>query len=89
MNAITNKPYVQRPNPLRHGSNTNKTKYYSYHKAITHTTEQCTKLKDEIEFLIKKGHLKEYVQGNQTKEKESRVGMAIFFNIRVFAGTQP
>ena len=38
-----------------------KKKYCSYHKDIGHTTKQCTKLKNEIEFLIGKGHLKEYV----------------------------
>ena len=41
-----------------------KNKYFSYHKNIGHTTKQCSKLKDEIEFLIGKGHLKEYIQGN-------------------------
>ena len=72
MNAITNEPCVQCPNPLRHGSNMDRTKYYSYHKDVGHTTEQCTKLKDEIEFFIRKGCLKEYVYGNQIEEKKSR-----------------
>ena len=64
MNTIANEPYVQHPNPLRHGSNMDMTKYCSHHKDVGHTTKQRTKLNDKIEFLIKKGILKEYVQGN-------------------------
>ena len=61
MKAISNEPYVRHPNPLCHRSNIDKNKYYSYNKDIGHTTKQCTKLKDEIEFLIKKGYFKEYI----------------------------
>ena len=61
MNAIANEPYVRCPNLIRHEPNINKTKYCSYHKDIGHTIEQCTKFKNEIEFLIRKGRLKEYV----------------------------
>ena len=64
MNAIGNEPYIQHPNPLCHGPNKDKNKYCSYHKDIEHTTEQCVKLKDEIEFLIEKGYLKEFIHEN-------------------------
>ena len=60
------------PNPIQRGPNTNKNKYCSYHKDIGHTTKQCSKLNDEIEFLIGRGHLKEYIQGNQPRDKETK-----------------
>ena len=63
---------MRHPNPLKHRPNTNKNKYCSYHKDIGHTTEQCTKLRDEIEYLIERGYLKEYIQNNQLNEKKTR-----------------
>ena len=61
LNVISNESFMHRPNPLWHGLNTDKNKYCSYHKDIEHTIEQCTKLKDEIEYLIEKSHLKKYI----------------------------
>ena len=64
LNVIANRPYVRL-------WRTNKTKNCSYHKDYGHTTQQCQKLKNEIEFLIKKGYLKEYVRGKRTERREN------------------
>ena len=47
-----------------------KTKYCSFHKDYGHTTEGCHKLKDEIEFHVRRGMLKEYVQQNQLERRQ-------------------
>ena len=43
--------------------------YCSFHKDYGHTTEGCHKLKDEIEFHIRRGMLKEYVQRDQPEKR--------------------
>ncbi|KAL0298730.1 UNVERIFIED_CONTAM: hypothetical protein Sradi_6532800 [Sesamum radiatum] len=37
-------------------------KYYSFHKDRGHNTEDCYHLKNEIEKLIQRGYLKEYIE---------------------------
>ena len=46
-----------------------KTKYCSFHKDYSHTSEGCHKLKDEIEFHVRRGMLKEYMQQNQPERR--------------------
>ena len=62
LNAIANEFYLKRPNPITYDLNIDKTRYCSFHKDYGHTTEDYHKLKDEIEFHIKMGMLKEYVR---------------------------
>ncbi|KAL5564660.1 hypothetical protein UlMin_027824 [Ulmus minor] len=38
------------------------TKYYRFHHDTGHTTEECRVLKDEVERLIQRGQLREYVR---------------------------
>ncbi|GAV58778.1 hypothetical protein CFOL_v3_02311, partial [Cephalotus follicularis] len=48
-------------------------KYYRYHRDHRYDTEECRQLKNQIEDLIRKGHLRNYVDRNapqQRKEKE-------------------
>ena len=65
LNAITNEHYLRRPNHITHGLNVDKTKYYFFHKNYGHTRENYHKLKDEIEFHIRRGKLKDYVRQGQ------------------------
>ncbi|XP_031252039.1 uncharacterized protein LOC116109944 [Pistacia vera] len=46
-------------------------KYCKFHKDIGHNNNNCRALKDAIENLIKKGHLKEFVKGNQAPNKQN------------------
>ncbi|KAL0341378.1 UNVERIFIED_CONTAM: Transposon Ty3-G Gag-Pol polyprotein [Sesamum radiatum] len=58
-----------RENPKRMKSD----KYCLFHKDRGHGTEDCFHLKDEIEKLIRRGYLKEYVnRSGQLQEKNSR-----------------
>ena len=70
LNAIANEHYLRRPNPITHSPNVEKTRYYSFHKDYGHTTEDCHSLKDEIEFHVRKGMLKEYVQQSRPERRQ-------------------
>ncbi|KAL0399444.1 UNVERIFIED_CONTAM: hypothetical protein Sradi_2287700 [Sesamum radiatum] len=62
---ISQWPTKMKDNPKRFRSN----KYCRFHRDRGHTTEECHHLKNEIEKLIQRGHLKEYInhypQGRQ------------------------
>ncbi|KAL0437768.1 UNVERIFIED_CONTAM: hypothetical protein Sradi_0484700 [Sesamum radiatum] len=48
-------------------------RYCLFHKDRGHSTEECLHLKDEIDKLIRRGYLKEYVdRNNQSREGNSR-----------------
>ncbi|CAA0834933.1 Unknown protein, partial [Striga hermonthica] len=47
-------------------------RYCHFHKDYGHTTEDCRHLKDEIERLIRAGHLKEFVYQDKGRRKEKR-----------------
>ena len=69
LNVITDEHYLRRPNPITHSPNMDKTRYCSFHKDYGHTMEDCHKLKDEIEFHVRRGMLKEYVQQSRSKRR--------------------
>ncbi|KAL5569084.1 hypothetical protein UlMin_025659 [Ulmus minor] len=46
------------------------TKYCRYHHDIGHITEECQVLKDEIEILIQRGQLRNYVRGNEQQPRQ-------------------
>ncbi|KAL5549136.1 hypothetical protein UlMin_004367 [Ulmus minor] len=46
------------------------TKYCRYHRDIGHITEECRVLKDEIERLIQRGQLRNYVRGNEQQPRQ-------------------
>ena len=56
--------YLLKPTPLRSPlAKRNMKKYCRYHRDYGHDTEECYQLKDEIEALIRRGHLWRYVRG--------------------------
>ena len=73
LSAITNESYLKRSNPITHSPNVDKTRYCSFYKDYGYTTEDYHKLKNEIEFHIRRGMLKEYVrQGQPEKRQDAR-----------------
>ncbi|GAV68132.1 LOW QUALITY PROTEIN: hypothetical protein CFOL_v3_11635, partial [Cephalotus follicularis] len=47
-------------------------KYFRYHRDHGHDTEECRHLKNQIEDLIRKGHLCKYVDMNAPQERRER-----------------
>ncbi|GAV60494.1 hypothetical protein CFOL_v3_04024, partial [Cephalotus follicularis] len=70
------KSLFQWPEKLRTpAENKNVEKYCPYHRDHGHDTEECRQLKNQIEDLIKKGHLRKYVdrdapQGRREQRRE-------------------
>ena len=61
---IEGEGYLPKPTPLRGPlAKRNMKKYCRYHRDYGHDTEECYQLKDEIEALIRRGHLRRYVRG--------------------------
>ncbi|KAL5547487.1 hypothetical protein UlMin_002718 [Ulmus minor] len=46
------------------------TKYCKFHRDTGHTTEECRVLKDEVERLIQKGQLREFVRGANQQPRQ-------------------
>ncbi|KAL0444126.1 UNVERIFIED_CONTAM: hypothetical protein Slati_2135300 [Sesamum latifolium] len=62
-------PLQMRENPKKMKSD----RYCLFHKDRGHSTKECLHLKDEIEKLIRRGYLKEYVErNNRPREGNSR-----------------
>jgi len=68
-----------RSNPIRTPDRfRNKDKFYAYHNKAGHNTFECWVLKDEIEELIRRGHLRDYMvrpgdqQSQHPTQPESR-----------------
>ncbi|XP_063942758.1 uncharacterized protein LOC135150401 [Daucus carota subsp. sativus] len=55
------KGLFRRPAPLNSWRAKNKDKYCEYHESTGHDTHECRQLKEEIESLIKEGHLNEWI----------------------------
>ena len=49
----------------------NREEYCRYHRTRGHSTDQCRKLRDQFEMLVRKGHIRRYVQ---VKDMEPRRG---------------
>lgn len=48
--------------------------YYTYHREKGHTIEQCRVLKNHLEQLVKVGHLKEFLVGQEEVSVEQGSG---------------
>ncbi|GAV79587.1 hypothetical protein CFOL_v3_23052, partial [Cephalotus follicularis] len=61
---------IQWPVPMRSSPEKKDTeKYFQYHRDHVHDTEECRHLKNQIEDLIRKGHLRKYVDRNAPQER--------------------
>ncbi|KAL5579241.1 hypothetical protein UlMin_011683 [Ulmus minor] len=58
------------PNIKTSANKRDNTKYCRYHRDIGHITEECRVLKDEIERLIQRGQLRNYVRGNDQQPRQ-------------------
>ncbi|GAV58189.1 hypothetical protein CFOL_v3_01723, partial [Cephalotus follicularis] len=64
---------IQWPAPLRSASEKRDSdKYCQYHRDHRHDTKECRHLKNQIEDLIRKGHLRKYVDRNAPQEMRER-----------------
>lgn len=59
--AIRNHPSLQRPRPLAPNSG-DQSKYCDYHQGFGHKTENCSRLKQEIERFVRMGLLEKFLQ---------------------------
>ena len=66
---IRDEPSLKWPRPLHLSPNMrDKRKYCRFHKDYGHYTEECRDLKEQIEELIQRGKLQQYVKkGDSTK----------------------
>ncbi|KAM7250617.1 hypothetical protein ACFE04_022500 [Oxalis oulophora] len=53
--------FVQWPKPIKNASNRTSGPYCDYHRAHGHATNECKQLKDELEFLARKGNIDKYL----------------------------
>ena len=66
LECIKNEPYFRWLGKMGGDSTRrNQNLYCTYHIEKGHTTEKCHMLKDHLEKLIKAGHLKEFVVGQE------------------------
>ncbi|MHC6132814.1 retropepsin-like aspartic protease, partial [Serratia marcescens] len=72
LNEIKDKEYLRWPRPMGPKARRNESKYCKYHRDRGHDTEDCWDLKREIENLIQRGRLSDYVQGGN-KQKAAPV----------------
>ncbi|GAV79063.1 hypothetical protein CFOL_v3_22528, partial [Cephalotus follicularis] len=64
---------IQWPAPLRSSlEKRDSDKYFWYHRDHGHDTEECRHLKNQIEDLIRKGHLRKYVDRDASQERKER-----------------
>ncbi|KAK3039752.1 hypothetical protein RJ639_027409 [Escallonia herrerae] len=66
LNQIKSQNILKWPKPMRMPADKRDAQLYShFHKDHGHTTEECKVLQPEIENLIAKGHLKQFVKANE------------------------
>ncbi|XP_059663536.1 uncharacterized protein LOC132309226 [Cornus florida] len=62
---IQDEPYLKWPPKLKSDPTRRpRDKYYRFHKDHVHTTDDCFDLKDQIETLIRRGHMRKFIVGN-------------------------
>ncbi|KAK2996476.1 hypothetical protein RJ639_025737 [Escallonia herrerae] len=73
LHQIKGQNIIKWPNPMRGPAERRDTQVYChFHKDHGHTTEECKVLQREIENLIAKGHLKQFVKNNHRQQSGGR-----------------
>ncbi|XP_043811009.1 uncharacterized protein LOC122723290 [Manihot esculenta] len=84
--AIQNKEFLQWPRPMKtEASQRDPDKYCQYHRTHGHDTDNCFQLITEIERLIKRGHLKNFM--NRPEEQRPHPNPTAQVPERAGAGT--
>ncbi|GMN33649.1 hypothetical protein TIFTF001_041936 [Ficus carica] len=75
LNQVTGRGLFRDPPPLRvDRARRNQNKYCNFHKDVGHDTKDCIQLRDQIELLIRDGHLWEFVERIITPAGQTRTG---------------
>ncbi|GMN49737.1 hypothetical protein TIFTF001_018895 [Ficus carica] len=83
LNQVTGRGLLRDPPPLRKDrAQRNQNKYCNFHKDVGHDTKDCIQLRDQIELLIRDGHLREFVGRVITSAGPSRPAPATRRNPR-------
>ncbi|GMN65573.1 hypothetical protein TIFTF001_034636 [Ficus carica] len=83
LNQVTGRGLLRDPPPLRADrARRNQNKYCNFHKDVGHDTKDCIQLRDQIELLIRDGHLREFVERIITPADPSRPAQAARRNPR-------
>ncbi|KAG8660874.1 hypothetical protein MANES_02G203175v8 [Manihot esculenta] len=70
--AVQDKEFLQWPKPMKsEADQRNPDKYCQYHRTHGHDTNNCFQLIAEIERLIKRGHLKNFVKKSEGQKPQS------------------
>ncbi|GMN22284.1 hypothetical protein TIFTF001_043490 [Ficus carica] len=73
LKQVTGRGLLRDPPPLRADrARRNQNKYCNFHKDVGHDTKDCIQLRDQIELLIRDGHLREFVERIITPAGPSR-----------------
>ncbi|KAK3009265.1 hypothetical protein RJ639_013830 [Escallonia herrerae] len=73
LHQIKGQNIIKWPKPMRGPAERRDTQVYChFHKDHGHTTEECKVLQQEIENLIAKGHLKQFVKNNHRQQSGGR-----------------
>nr|GMN22729.1 hypothetical protein TIFTF001_047477 [Ficus carica] len=77
LNQVTGRGLLRDPPPLRADrARRNQNKYCNFHKDVGHDTKDCIQLRDQIELLIRDGHLREFMERIITPAGPSRPAQA-------------
>ncbi|GMN33787.1 hypothetical protein TIFTF001_048297 [Ficus carica] len=83
LNQVTGRGLLRDPPPLRADhARRNQNKYRNFHKDVGHDTKDYIQLRDQIELLIRDGHLREFVERIITPAGPSRPAQAARRNPR-------
>ncbi|GMN63867.1 hypothetical protein TIFTF001_032965 [Ficus carica] len=75
LKQIFGRVLLRDPPPIRTDrARRNQNKYYNFHKDVDHKTKYCIQLRDQIELLVRDGHLREFVEKAITLTSAAKIG---------------